>query len=89
MSYQERGPLASAFLGVTRPSTEGSALPDIGWTTATMRLGIADATLTATTNEIAYGYRGQRDGRHQGWHAGNHYVRKRWSGLEGTGGLAI
>jgi len=46
------------------PPTEGSTLPDIGWTTATMRLRIADATPTAATNEIASGYGGQRDGRH-------------------------
>jgi hypothetical protein len=67
----------------------GSALPDIGWTAATMCLGIAYATLTAATNEVACGYGGQCDGRQRRYHTGHHHVRKRRLGLKGPRSLAI
>jgi hypothetical protein len=55
-----------------------SASPDIGRATATMRLGVANASSAAATNEITGGYIGHR-GQWNGWQSGFHHREHRLS----------
>ena len=67
---------------------ETASLPNIGRATATMCLGIADATLAAAADEITCGYVRQGDGRQRRCHTGHHHVGESRLGLKGSSSLA-